>query len=260
MKNSDAIPDEPTRETNRRYRDLLEIARLVSWCTNWEYLIGTCLDHLSRRLGARARCALMEGDELTLRCWVGKYECPMEQVPICRESIIWEIVRNGQPVNLTDPARSAGYGHTLKEKVTVKAIVPLIYVDPLSQIEKKVGVLIVDPGKKGRPVPEANFEYLKVVGELIGAAVGKARLVTELIESYKNREEIVRKTAHRFRNRIAAIGGFSARIARLAKDNDLAREATILCEEAASLEENLKEFERYMDTGFSWTGNGKATG
>jgi len=28
----------------RRYQDLLEIARLVSWCMNRDHLIKTCLD------------------------------------------------------------------------------------------------------------------------------------------------------------------------------------------------------------------------
>jgi len=66
----------------KRYQDLLEIARLVSWCTNRDYLIKTCLDHISQRLGMRARCVLKEEEELKLHCWVGNYECPMEQVPV----------------------------------------------------------------------------------------------------------------------------------------------------------------------------------
>ena len=52
----------------RRYQDLLEIARLVSWCMNRDHLVKTCLDHISQRLGKRARYVLMEGDELKLHC------------------------------------------------------------------------------------------------------------------------------------------------------------------------------------------------
>jgi len=51
-----------------RCQDLLEIARLVSWCTDRDYLIKTCLDHISQRLGMRARCVLKEGEELKLQC------------------------------------------------------------------------------------------------------------------------------------------------------------------------------------------------
>lgn len=246
MNTGAAIKDKPTGEATRHYRDLLEIARLVSWCTNWDYLIKTSLDHLSKNLGTRARCVLMEGEELKFHCWVGKYECPMEQVSLCRESIVWEVVRKGEAVNLTDPAMVRGYGHTLKEQVKVKAIIPLTYVDPVTQEEKKVGALIVDHGKEGASVSKEDFEYLKAVGELIGAAVGKAQLVEELIESYRKREAIVKETAHNFRNRIATIGGFSRRIARLAKTQNLARQADILCSEATLLEDNLKEFEKEL--------------
>jgi hypothetical protein len=46
----------------KRYRDLLEIAHLVSWCTERDYLIKNCLEHINQRLDKRARCALMEGE------------------------------------------------------------------------------------------------------------------------------------------------------------------------------------------------------
>ena len=47
-------------------------------------------------------------------------------------------------------------------------------MDSLTQEEIKVGALIVDSGKEGVPISSEDFEYLKVMGELIGAAVGKA--------------------------------------------------------------------------------------
>jgi regulator of protease activity HflC (stomatin/prohibitin superfamily) len=39
--------------------------------------LSTCLDHISQRLRKRARYLLMEGDELKLHCWVGRYEWPI---------------------------------------------------------------------------------------------------------------------------------------------------------------------------------------
>jgi signal transduction histidine kinase len=119
-------------------------------------------------------------------------------------------------------------------------------VDQLTQEESRVGALIVDSGKKGTPIPAEDFEYLKVVGELIGAAVGKAELAEQLIESYKRKEIMVRETAHAFRNRISAIGGFSRRIAELAKDKDLAIEASLLYQEVQLLESHLEQFEKYL--------------
>ena len=239
-------PSDKKKDLKDRCEDLLEVARLVSWCMNRDYLIKTCLDHISQRLGMRARCVLKEREELKLHCWVGRYHCPMEQVPICKESIVWKVVEDGIPVNLTETHQCEGYSHTLAEKVKIKAIVPLWYVDQLTQEEKRVGALIVDCGKKGMPVSAEDFEYLKVVGELIGAAVGKAELTDQLIESYKRKEIMVRETAHAFRNRITAIGGFSRRIAELAKDKDLGDEARLLYQEVQLLESHLEQFEKYL--------------
>jgi GAF domain-containing protein len=232
----------------KRYQDLLEIARLVSWCMNRDYLIKTCLNHLSQRLGKRARYVLMEGDELKLHCWVGRYECPIEQVPVCKESIVWRVVEKGTPVNLTDAHEMEGYRHTLADGIKIKAIIPLLYVDQLTQEEKRVGALIVDSGKKGVPISGEDFEYLKVIGELIGSAVGKAELSEQLIESYRKKEAMVKQTADAFRNRITIIGAISRRISRLAEDIGLANEARLLYKEIQLLESHLERFEKYTET------------
>lgn len=49
------------------------------------------------------------------------------------------------------------------------------------------------------------------------------------------------------RNRITAIGGFSQRLVRLAKDTRLAHEARMLHEEVLELEAHLTRFEKYMN-------------
>jgi len=230
----------------KRYEDLLEISRLVSWCMIRDYLIKTCLDHIRRGLGKRARCVLKEKADLKLHCWVGKYDCPMEQVPICKDSIVWEVVEKGISINLTDPGQVKGYRHTLKKGIKIKAVIPLWYVDTITQEERRVGVLIVDCRKEGVPISDEDFEYLKVVGELIGAAIGKAELTRQLIESYKRKELMVLETAHTFRNRLTAIGGFSRRIVELAKNTDLAKEARTVYKEVQALETQLERFEKYI--------------
>jgi len=231
----------------KRYRDLLEIARLVSWCMNRDYLIKTCLKHISQRLGKRARYVLMEGDELKLHCWVGKYNCPIEQVPVHKESIVWRVVKKGIPLNLTDPKEIEGYRHTLAEGIKIKSIIPLQYVDSLTQEEIRVGAIIVDSGKERIPISDRDFEYLKVIGELIGAAVGKAELSEQLIESYRKKEAMVKQTADVFRNRITIIGTISRRVARLTQDPALAQDAEILYHEVQSLESHLEQFEKYIE-------------
>jgi hypothetical protein len=231
----------------RRYQDLLEIARLVSWCMNRDHLIKTCLDHIGQRLGKRARYLLMEGDELKVHSWVGRYECPIEQVPVHKESIVWRIVEQGEPLNLTDPKQIEGYRHTLAEGVKIKSIIPLRYVDSLTQEEIRVGALIVDSGKEGVPISDEDFEYLKGIGELIGAAVGKAELTGQLIESYRKKEAMVKQTADAFRNRIAVIGTISRRIARLTQDPALAQDAERLYEEIQLLQSHLEQFEKQIE-------------
>jgi hypothetical protein len=150
-------------------------------------------------------------------------------------------------VNLTDTHEIEGYRHTLANGIKIKAIIPLLYVDQLTQEEKRVGALIVDSGKKGVPISNEDFEYLKVIGELIGAAVGKAELSEQLIESYRKKGAMVKQTADAFRNRITIIGTISRRIARLAKDPVLARDAEILYQEIQSLEPHLDRFEKYIE-------------
>jgi len=55
---------------------------------------------------------------------------------------------------------------------------------------------IVDSGKEQIPISREDFEYLQVVGDLIGEAVGKAELVGQLISSYERRDEMVKDVTH----------------------------------------------------------------
>jgi GAF domain-containing protein len=230
----------------KRYQDLLEMAHLVSWCTERDYLIKNCLEHINQRLEKRARCALIEGEELKICCWVGRYDYPIERIPICQESIVWKAVKDGKPLNLTNPQESEGYRHTLPEEVKIKSIIPLWHVDSLSQEEKIVGALIVDSGKEGTPISAEDFEYLKDVGELVGAAVGKADLIGKLGECYRGKEAMVMDTVDAFRNRIAAIGTISRRMERMANNTGLAHEARVLIKEVQALEAHLQQFEKYL--------------
>lgn len=93
-----------------------------------------------------------------------------------------------------------------------------------------MGALFVDSGKKQASIPNEDFEYLKVIGEAIGAAVGKAELSDQLTECYRKKEAIVKPTVDAFRNRITVIGTISQHISRLAEEIGLANEARQLYE------------------------------
>jgi hypothetical protein len=228
------------------FQDILEVARLLSASTIPEEVIETVLIHLCERLGKRSRCALLEGDDLRLRFFAGEHSCPIGGLPVDKGSIVWDVVKKGIAVNLTDPRQTDNYTHSLDEPIKVKSVIPLAYVDPMTQQIKKLGALIVDSGQDGAPISKEDFEYLQVIGQLISAIVGRSELIQQLMTSCRRQEAILMQTAHNFRNSIAVIGGFSERIAHLAQDTELAVKATHLHEEVETLEAHVAEFENYM--------------
>lgn len=228
------------------FQDILEAASLLSSSTLPEKVIEMVLNDLSERLGKRARCAFLEGDDLKLRFWAGDHICPMGGLQIHKDSIVWDAVKKDVAINLTDPHQTNGYTHTLSAPIKIKAIIPLGYVDPMTQQEIKLGVLIVDSGEKGIPISTEDFQYLQVIGQLISAIIGRAKLVEQLMTSCGRQESILMETTHNFRNRIVVIAGFSRQIAQMAQGTELAEKAILLQEEVSALESHLAVFEKYM--------------
>ena len=229
------------------FRDILDFASLLSSSEIPEKVIETVLTHLCERLGKRARCALLEGEDLKLRFWAGEHSCPVSGVKVQKNSIVWDVVRKDKPVNLTDAGQSDKYEHTLSAPMNVKSIVPLSYVDPLSKQKKNLGALIVDSGKEGVPISADDFEYLQVIGQLISAIFGRTDLIHQLMQSCHRQEAILMEAAHNFRNSIAIIGGFSRRIAKLAEETEIMENARDLQKEVKTLEAHFAEFEKYMN-------------
>ena len=230
------------------FRDILEVARLLSSDTVPEKAIEAVVTHLSERLGKRSRCALLQGDDLRLRFWAGEHSCPVGRLPVDKASIVWDVVNKGVAINLTDPGQTNGYTHSLAEPVKMKSIIPLTYVDPITLQKKKLGALIVDSGREGVPISEEDFEYLQIIGQLISAIAGRTELIQQLMTSCRRQEAILMQTAHNFRNSIAVIGGFSQRVAQLTIDKELAAKAAHLHEEVKILEAHLAEFETSLGT------------
>lgn len=228
------------------FRDILEVASYLSTSSVPDTVIEMVLTYLRERLGKRARCAFLEGEDLKLKFWAGEYLCPINGLHVNRDSVVWDVVKKGVAVNLTDPALANGYGHTLSEPIRMKTIIPLSYSDPMTQEVKKIGALIVDSGKEETPISEEDFAYLQVIGRLLGAIMGRAELINQLMASCNRQEEILMETAHNFRNRIVVIGGLSRSIAKLAKDTKLGEKASKLHSEVKTLEKHLADFERYM--------------
>jgi hypothetical protein len=236
----------PRGDHTSQFRDILAVSHLLSSSAVPEQVIETVLTHLCERLGKRARCAFLEGEDLRMRFFAGAHECPIGGLQVHKESIVWDVMKKGVPANLTDPHDTNGYTHTLSTPIKIKAIIPLSYADPITLQETKLGALIVDSGQEGVPISPEDFEYLKVIGELISAIAGRAALVQRLMSSCKRQEDILMETAHNFRNRIVSIGGFARRIAQLAQNKELSEKAVHLQEEVGRLEAHLAEFEKYM--------------
>ena len=229
------------------FQDILEVAHLLSSSTAPEKVVEKVLVQLCERLGKRCRCVLLEGDDdLRLRFWAGEHSCPIEGIKVVSGSIVWDAVKSGAALNLTDPRQTDGYNHSLPQPIKIKSVIPLAYTDPITGQSKKLGALIVDSGQTGEPIPEEDFEYLRVIGELISAILGRAELVRQLMTSCGRQEAILMETAHNFRNSIAVIGGFALRVAQLAADTELAEKATHLYEEVKTLEGHLAVFEKCM--------------
>ncbi len=228
------------------FQDILEAVSLLGSSTVPGKVIEMVLNDLRERLGKRARCAFLEGDDLKLRFWAGDHVCPIEGLQIHKDSVVWDALKKGVAVNLTDPHQTNGYKHTLSAPIKVKAIVPLSYVDPMTQQENKLGVLIVDSGKEEAPISTEDFQYLQVIGQLISAIIGRAKLIEQLMTSCNRQESILMETTHNFRNRIVVIGGFSRQIAQMAQGTELAEKAMRLQKEVRALESHLAVFEKYM--------------
>jgi GAF domain-containing protein len=236
-----------TKDRPGPFHDILDTASILSSSEIPEKVIETVITDLCERLGKRARCALLEGNDLRLRFWAGEHSCPIGGVSIRENSIVWDVVRKGKPVNITDAHQSDQFEHSLGIPINVKSIIPLSYVDPLSKQQKNFGALIVDSGKEGVPISSEDFEYLQVIGQLISAIVGRKELILQLMQSCRRQEAILMEAAHNFRNNILVIGGFSRRIAKLAKNTKIIENAIDLQQEVSDLERHFAEFEKYMN-------------
>jgi signal transduction histidine kinase len=228
----------------KRCGDLIDIARLLGRSLDKDLIIRRALEYINERLGKRARYGVLENGKLIIKYWIGDYvEDFQTSMEIVKRSIVWNVFEQGKALNLTEPSQTNGYEHTLKEHVKIKAVVPLKYMDARMQQEVTFGVLIVDSGRQQNPISKEEFEYLLIMAELIGEAVGKAELVNELIRSYKNREELVKAMAHFLRNRFMTIGGFARRLHKIADKKKIKSYSEIIVREIDEMELCLQALE-----------------
>ncbi len=242
-----ASKDSQLEALEKRCEDLIDIAHLLTLSLDKDVIIKQALEHVHHRLGKRARYAVLEDGHLVITHWVGEYEENfLASKKVAKRSILWDVFKEGKALNLTDPSQTNGYEHTLKERVRVKAVVPLRYVYARTHQELKFGVLVVDSGREQAPITEEEFEYLRIMANLIGEAVGKGELVRELVRSYEKREELTKATAHYLRNRFMVIGGFARRLCNTADDGEAKECADTIAREIGELEKSLQVLEKML--------------
>lgn len=205
-----------------------------------------CLDHIWRTFGLRARLFLLEGDDLVLRDCAGEYcICPEIGLKVNPESIVWEILQKGAPVNLNDPLGHEDRVHSLPEPVNDKAVIPLKCSDVLPcEGKKTIGVLVVDGGDTSKPVDERDFQYLNLVGMLLSEVLARSMLIDRIRKIQREKTEMSEEICHIFRNRFAVIGGFAQRLTRSAEDPTLCSYARIIVKEMAKAEKALKRWRK----------------
>ena len=231
-------------ELEKRCGDLVDIVRLLGRSLDKNIIIRRALGHVNERLGKRARYGVVENARLVIKYWIGDYQEDLQSPrEVVNRSIVWKAFKEGRPVNLTNPSQTRGYKHTLKERVKIKAVVPLRYLDVRTQQEVKFGVLVVDSGPEQKPISAEEFEYLLIMADLIGEAVGKVELINELIRSYENRKELIKSMTHFLRNRFMVVGGFARRLHKKARDEDVKGYAQVISKEIGDIETYLHALE-----------------
>jgi hypothetical protein len=236
--------DDRVEALEKRCEDLIDVARLLTLSLDKEVIIQKSLGHIHERLSKRARYAVLKDGQLLIADWVGEYEANfLTTKKVARKSILWKAFSEGKALNLTIPSQTNGYEHTLKEQVKVKAVIPLRYVDARTHQEVRFGVLVVDSGREQAPITDEEFEYLQIMADLMGEAAGKAELVKELINSYAQREELVKSMTHYLRNRFMVMGGFARRLYQKIDDGETREYAGIIAKEIVEMEKSLQVLE-----------------
>ncbi|MBW1980067.1 MAG: universal stress protein [Deltaproteobacteria bacterium] len=207
--------------------------------------IHRCLEHIWQRFHLRARLFLREGENLVMRACVGNYQrCPEIGLQVHPDSIVWEVFRSGMAFNFTEPADLVGKSHTLPEPVPIKAIIPLKSAALRHDLGQTLGVLVVDAGDSSEPISQKDFQYLEVVGLLLGEILERSLIMEKMDAIQREKESMSQEVSHIFRNRFTAIGGAARRLEKALADPLLKRWAHIIVEEVARGEHVLNMWKK----------------
>jgi len=182
---------------------------------------------------------------------VGDYcTCPDLGLKVNPGSIVWEVFRQGAPVNLTRPDERHCNFHTLPEPVPCKAVIPLVCSDALfCEGPSALGVLVVDSEISGRSIDERDFRYLEVFGMLLSEVLVRSVLIERIRQIQSRMTKMAEEVSHIFRNRFTVIGGFALRLIKALEDPALQQYAQIILKETAKGEKALKRWKKVRRKG-----------
>lgn len=202
----------------RKHRDFFEISRLINLNFDVDVIVAKSISFIADQLGKRVRIYLLDDrGDLVLKQWSGDYQRELRQgIVVRKSSIVWDTLEKGEAINVTDEKEVAEFIHTLKNRIKVKAIIPIQYKDVDSAVEKKFGVIVIDSGRDGTKISRNDFLYSVEIAELIGQAIARAHFFSEyrrmrdrLILIQEEHIKVLNMLVHELRNPLTVIGGFT---------------------------------------------------
>ncbi len=250
-------------------RDFLEITRLINLNFDVDVLVAKSISFISDRLKKRVRIYLIDDrGDLVIAQWSGDYRRELHKgIVVLRSSIVWRVFEKGEPINITKEAEIEEFNHTLKNRVKIKAVIPIKYKDVNTSVEKKYGVMVIDSGADRKKISEGDFLYSVEMAELIGQAIARARFFDEyrrmrdrLILIQQERIKVLDVLVHELRNPLTVIGGFTKKFPgiieklyttikaeqRNAYLDKLFKYSKVVAKEEYRIEESINDFIKFL--------------
>ena len=254
----------------RKHREFFEISKLINLNFDVDVIVAKSISFISDRLRKRVRIYLLDDrGDLTIKQWAGDYKQELHKgIVVVRTSVVWETFEKDEAINITDKAQVAEFDHTLKRRITIKAIIPIKYKDANSSVEEKFGVMVIDSGRNGPAISEDDFLYSVETAELIGQAIARARFFNEYRQMrdrlsliQEERIKVLDMLVHELRNPLTIIGGYTKRFPGIIEKlyttikpqqrntylDKLFNYSKIIAKEEYRIEESINDFIRLLE-------------
>lgn len=253
----------------KKHKDFLEISRLINLNFDVDVLVAKGISFISDRLKKRVRIYLLDDrGDLVIEHWSGDYRRELHKgIVVLKTSIVWRVFEKGEPINVTKETEIEEFDHTLRNKVKIKAVIPIKYKDVSASVEKKYGVMVIDSGADRKKISAERFLYSVEMAELIGQAIARAEFFDEyrrmrdrLLLIQQERIKVLDVLVHELRNPLTVIGGFTKKFPgiieklyttikaeqRNAYLDKLFKYSKIVAKEEYRIEESINDFIRFL--------------